>query len=65
MRITFRSIVRAMISGIAIGMLTSVFVQKAINQHHLKNCKNKVNHTLIQSEEFLGDTYHCVHNRYL
>lgn len=59
------SVALAMTTGVAIGMITSVFAQKAINQHHLKTCRSKANHTLIKSTEFLGDTYHCVHNRYL
>jgi uncharacterized membrane protein YgdD (TMEM256/DUF423 family) len=65
MRNDFSPIALAVSAGVAIGMLASVFAQKAINQHHLKTCRNKVNHTLVHTTAFLGDTYYCVHNKYL
>lgn len=65
MRNDFSPIALAVSAGVAIGMLASVFGQKAINQHHLKTCRNKVNHTLVHTTGFLGDTYYCVHNKYL
>jgi uncharacterized membrane protein YgdD (TMEM256/DUF423 family) len=65
MRNDFSPIALAVMAGVAIGMFASLFGQKAINQHHLKTCGDKVNHTLVHTTGFLGDTYYCVHNKYL
>lgn len=51
--------------GTGIGLLLSVFGQKALNQHYLKTCHERPNHNLIMVNGFLGDTYYCIHNAYM
>jgi len=52
----------ALVLGTGVGMLLSVFGQKAVNQHYLKMCHDKPNHNLIMVDGFLGDTYYCINN---
>jgi hypothetical protein len=54
--------VLAITMGTGIGLLLSVFGQKAVNQHYLKTCHAKPNHNLIMVDGFLGDTYYCINN---
>jgi len=57
--------VLAIAMGTGIGLLLSVFGQKAVNQYYLKTCNARPNHNLIMVSGFLGDTYYCIHNAYL
>jgi hypothetical protein len=52
----------ALVLGTGVGMLLSVFGQKAINQHYKATCNSRPNHNLIYTQGFLGDTYYCIHN---
>jgi len=57
--------VLAITMGTGIGLLLSVFGQKALNQHYLRTCNQKPNHNLVMVTGFLGDTYYCLHNAHL
>lgn len=57
--------VLAMVMGTGIGLLLSVFGQKAVNQHYLRTCHDKPNHNLVMVDGFLGDTYYCIHNAHM
>jgi hypothetical protein len=52
----------ALVLGTGVGMMLSVFGQKAINQHYKATCNSRPNHNLIYTQGFLGDTYYCIHN---
>lgn len=57
--------VLAMVMGTGIGLLLSVFGQKAVNQHYLRTCHDKPNHNLVMVDSFLGDAYYCIHNAHM
>jgi hypothetical protein len=57
--------VLAIAMGTGIGLLLSVFGQKAVNQHYLRTCHDKPNHNLVMVDSFLGDTYYCIHNAHM
>jgi hypothetical protein len=50
----------ALTLGTGIGMMLSVFGQKALNQHYKATCNSKPQHNLIYTQGFLGDTYYCI-----
>lgn len=50
----------AVVFGTGIGMMLSVFGQKALNEHYKDTCHNKPHHNLIYTQGFLGDTYYCI-----
>lgn len=52
----------AIVLGTGVGMMLSVFGQKAINQHYKATCNSRPNHNLIYTQGFLGDTYYCIKN---
>ena len=52
----------ALVLGTGVGMMLSVFGQKAINQHYKATCNSRPNHNLIYTQGFFGDTYYCIHN---
>jgi hypothetical protein len=52
----------ALVLGTGVGMMLSVFGQKAINQHYKATCNSRPNHNLIYTQGFLGDTYYCIQN---
>jgi hypothetical protein len=52
----------ALVLGTGVGMMLSVFGQKAINQHYKNTCNDKPHHNLIYTQGFLGDTYYCIRN---
>ena len=52
----------ALVLGTGIGMLLSVFGQKAINEHYKATCNFRPNHNLVYTRGFLGDTYYCINN---
>ena len=51
--------------GTGIGLLLSVFGQKALNQHYLQPCHDRPNHNLIMVTGFLGDTYYCIKDAHM
>lgn len=51
--------------GTGIGLLLSVFGQKALNQHYIATCNDRPNHNLIMVDGLLGDTYYCIHNAHM
>jgi hypothetical protein len=55
----------AIVMGIGIGFLLSAFGQKMLNKHYQTICHNNLNHNLIYTQGFLGDTYYCMNNAYL
>lgn len=57
--------VLAITMGTGIGLLLSVFGQKALNQHYLKTCHDRPNHNLVMVNGFLGDTYYCIKDAYM
>jgi hypothetical protein len=57
--------VLAITMGTGIGILLSVFGQKALNQHYKRTCHQQPGHNLIYTQGFLGDTYYCINAKYI
>jgi len=57
--------VLAVILGTGVGMLLSVGGQKALNAHYIKICPAKPMHHLVMITSFIGDSYYCIHKKYL
>ena len=55
----------AVVIGIGIGMLSTIAIRKAANENMIQSCYKKVDHQLILTSDFLGDTYFCVDVKYL
>jgi len=55
----------ALVIGTGVGMVLSVFGQKAINQHYKATCNLRPNHNLIYTKGFLGDVYYCIDTKYI
>lgn len=50
--------------GVGIGILGTVAIRKAMNEKMIQSCYQKVDHQLILTRDFLGDTYFCVDVKY-
>ena len=55
----------ALVLGIGSGLLLSVGAQKMLNSHYKDTCNSRPNHNLIYTQSLLGDTYYCIHSKYL
>ena len=55
----------AIVIGVGIGILSTVGIRKAMNEKTIQSCYQKVDHQLILTSDFIGDTYFCVNTRYL
>lgn len=56
----------AVTMGTGIGLLLSVFGQKALNQHAINTCPSRPTHQLVHmANGFVGDATYCVNKRYL
>ena len=57
--------VLAVILGTGVGMLLSVGGQKALNAHYIETCPAKPMHQLVMITSVIGDSYYCIHKKYL
>jgi hypothetical protein len=55
----------AIVLGTGVGMILSVFGQKALNQHYKNTCHERPGHNLVLTRGFLGDTYFCIDSKYI
>jgi len=55
----------ALVIGTGVGIVLSVFGQKALNQHYKATCNSRPNHNLIYTKGFLGDVYYCIDTKYI
>ena len=55
----------ALVLGIGTGLLLSVGAQKMLNSYYKDTCNARPNHNLIYTQSALGDTYYCIHSKYL
>jgi len=62
---SFKDSCVALVIGIGSGLLLSTGVQKLLNQHYEEHCNTRPNHNLVRTQGFLGDTYYCIHSKYL
>jgi hypothetical protein len=63
--ITMREPVFAIMFGISLGMLLSIAASKELSAYYIKTCPAKPTHHLVKITNLIGDTYYCVHNKYL
>ena len=55
----------AVLLGTGLGLLASVGAQKMLNSHYQATCHDTPGHNLIYVKGFLGDTYYCIHSKYI
>jgi len=55
----------AIVLGNGVGFLLSVGGQKILNQHYKDTCNTRPQHNLVYTRGFLGDTYYCIHSKYM